>query len=345
MRLPAWAISGIPLAVVTACSSIESIPVGPDEHLAPGCEGNKLYGDPPPPYRITSGGESYVIRNGNAYKGTSLAQGEFVATAYDPHFEEQFVIRDCSIFRKGDNGTDLYPVSKTFESGFDGADVQSLIGIEPGFTSFVLQSPAAPTVADYVKLRACLMNHSCDFRDNRLEITAEAAHEGATGLRATSLGPTSAMQTAKASIDRELMHFIRGDTAHVSLWARVVEGLPYGLIDLESTFFPEADGIRLLIEAGQLEVELKSLERPRFRMTTPVPFPTGAWVHVELEVTFQPDSTGHVRVWQDGALVIDAAGQTLPLPNTIINSLELGITANSAPRTVLDIDSLAVSAK
>ena len=332
--------------ILFACSNpAVPIPSGPDEADAPGCDGGRLYGAPPPPYSIELEGQRYTVRNGKVWKPTTEGNGALVATLYDPAFASAlFSVEGCEIFRFSDDKTQKFPVSKSFATGFEGAaDLQGLINPDAGFTSFTLQSPLAQTVPDYVALRTCLMLRTCDFKDNRLELLAAAAHDGGTGLRATSLGPVGNMITAKTSIDRELVHFIRGDRVKIGAWFRVNEGQPYGLIDLESAIVESAPGPRILLEGTHLEVELKFGTKPRFKANTPRPFPLGAWVHVEVEYQLQPDDTGEVRLWQDGELLIDAKGQTLPLPNTILNSLEVGITANSASRTVLDVDDLVVS--
>ncbi len=322
-----------------------TIPSGPDEGPSPGCDGGKLYGDPPPPYSISIDGQTFTVRNGQVWRPTGEGTGQLFATLYDPGFASRFEFQGCTILRRSDDGTLKVPVLKTFAAEFEAAaDVQGLVGLDAGFTGFVLQSPAAQSIPEYVALRSCLLSRTCDFKDNRLEVVADAAHDGGRGLRATSLGPVGQMVTAKASIESELVHFIRGDVVRLGAWFRAVEGVPYGLIDLESAILESAPGPRILIEGGHLEVELKFADKPRFKQTSPVAFPLGAWVRVDVEFTLQPDATGRVRLWQDGALRIDATGQTLPLPNTILNSLEVGITSNNLGRAVLDVDGLTVSA-
>lgn len=334
------------LLLLAACAAPpQPIPVGADEGEAPGCDGGRLYGAPPPPYAVTVNGQDYVVRAGKVWKPTGNGNGQPISTLYDPAFlTKQFVVEGCTIFRLSDDQTHRFPVAKTFTAGFENAaDLQGLIGPDAGFTGFVLQSPKAPTVPDYVALRACLLLRTCGFKDNRLELLAAAGVDGGVGLRATSEAPVPPMITAKASIESELVHFVRGDVVTIGAWFRVVEGMPYGLVDLESAFLEQAPGPRVLIENGALEVELKWGDKPRFKQAAPaVPLPLGPWVRVEVEYRLEPDGNGHVRLWQDGALLIDAAGQTLPLPNTILNSLELGITANNAGKTVLDLDGVTV---
>jgi len=41
------------------------------------------------------------------------------------------------------------------------------------WNSFTLQSPAAPEVSDYVALRQCILNGTCTFIDNKIELVAD----------------------------------------------------------------------------------------------------------------------------------------------------------------------------
>lgn len=331
------------LAVLGCTPSSTPIPAGPDEVGAPGCDGGLLYGGPPPPYELSFEGQRYVVRSGKVWKPTTAGNGQLFATLYDPTFASMYSVEGCDIFRLADDKVTKFPVSKFFENGFEGAaDVQGLISFDAGYTSFTLQSPQAPTIPDYVALRACLLLRTCTFKDNRLDVLAAAGHDGGVGLRATALAPTGNMITAKASIDRELVHFVRGDVVKIGAWFRVVEGKPFGLIDLEAAYVDQAPGPRVLLVGDHLEVELKFGEKPHFKPSVSRAFPIGPWVRVEVELELQPDATGSVRLWQDGELLIDTKGQTLPLPNTILNSLELGITANNEVKTVLDVDGISV---
>ena len=52
----------------------------------------------------------------------------------------------------------LYPTRRHFEEGFeDATGVKDLIGPERGWTSFTLQSPAAPSIPEYNALRQRIM--------------------------------------------------------------------------------------------------------------------------------------------------------------------------------------------
>lgn len=343
--------------------TIDQLPAGPDEQVEVQCAANPLVGEPPPPYSIVLGGTSYVVRNGFAWvpdgcdwrRAEGQAEGGLYSQPYGAHFAAAYSVQGCEISRVAEDGS-LVPVTKEFDGTFDalgappGPVVCDLLNPVDRFTSFTLQSPAAPEIPDYNALRDCLCEGTCAIVDNQLELLPDAAHDGPLGLRATAVPPTQAMRenghTSKSTIESTLVHIVRGDRVTIQAWVRIQAGggVPYGILDLESTWLETGPGPRLLLEQGALEVELKYGDRPRFRQGAPVPFPIGAWVDVRVVYDVQPDESGHVQVWQDGLMVIDASGQTLPLPNTILNSLEVGITAYNGEgmSASVDVDSLVL---
>lgn len=341
--------------------SVEELPAGPDEAIKNACPSNPLVGEPPPPYEITLGETAYTLRNGFAWvpdgcgwkKAEEQPETGYYAQPYGADFGSAYSVKGCDIARIADDGS-LVPVGKSFDASFDGVSgplACDLLGPTYGFTTFTLQSPEAPQIPDYIALRDCLCDGTCEFRDNRIEVLGNAAHDGVNGIRATAVPPTDAMinegHTSKASIETPLVHYVRGDHVTITAWVRVRAdgGVPYGLIDLESTWIEGAAGPRVLIEGGALEVELKFGDKPRFKQTDPVPFPVGEWVELKVEYDLEPDEKGRVQVSQNGSQVIDARGQTLPLPNTILNSLEMGITAydGKGASAVLDLDSVSAT--
>ncbi|MFO0714431.1 MAG: hypothetical protein U0353_31610 [Sandaracinus sp.] len=332
------------------------LPIGRDEALADtGCPGLVIAGDPPPPYELTLGGRALVLRGGFAWEregdrlcriGEQPERGYYEPPLFDD-FASAFVVQDCALHRRADDGS-LVAVGPRFDADFEGVDdVCSLLGPEHRFTAMTLQSPRAPEVADYVALRQRVCNEHAPFLDNTLTVTAEAAHEGTRGLRSFAVAQDAVLAAgahpSKASVESELVHFVRGDVATIDLWLRVVDGLPLGLVDLETTFVTEHPGPRLLVtEDGHLEGELKWGDRPRFpSLPGASAIPIGRWFHLVVELALEPDDTGHLRVTLDDEVVIDADGQTLPLPNTILNSLELGLTS-ALVETTLDVDDVHV---
>jgi len=57
----------------------------------------------------------------------------------------------------------------------------------------------------------------------------------------------------------------------------------------------------------------------------------GQWVKVSTQIHLSNDNDGHVRIWQDGNLIVDANGATLPLRSAIYRSkLALLLTVTGA---------------
>lgn len=349
-----------PSAPATLCldgTSLDVLPVGRDESLPDtGCPGLVLAGGPPPPYTMTIDGRELVLRGGFVWErqGDRLcripeqaASGYYEPPLFDG-FADAFTVQGCELFRSADDGTRV-GVGRDFAASFEGVDdVCGLLGPVHRFTAITLQSPAAPEVADYVALRNRVCGEGAPFLDNTLEVLADAAHDGSRGLRCFAVAQDAVLAAgghpSKSSIETELVHFVRGDVARIEVWMRVVDGMPLGLLDLETTFVASRPGPRILVrEDGRLEGELKWGDKPRFApLPGASPIPIGRWFRLVVELSLEPDEAGHLRVSIDDEVVIDADGPTLPLPNSILNSLELGLTS-ALIETTLDVDDVVVS--
>jgi len=297
-------------------------------------------------------GTTYKVHGGNAYRvEPRTGRWQFVQRVYDPGFyEKHYVERGGTIFRRADDGS-LVAVRRHFADGFEQATrLADLIGRERGWTSCSLQSPRAPTVADYVALRKRILAEGADFLDNRLEPGDEFAHGGETALRAFSVPPARGMVTAKASLSTELLHLVKGDDVWISLWCRVPAdgGMPFTVLDLETTWIENHPGIRVAIAGGRhVCLQLKSLGNPYYRQTPgmEVEFPRGRWVRLRVHLGLTEADDGVIEVWQDDRKIIDARGRTLVLARAIYNSLEVGITAYSEPGrpATLFVDDVEIS--
>ncbi len=281
-------------------------------------------------------GATYKLYRGGIYRVNERSgRWDFVAEGYDPDFyEKNYQEQDGAIFRKGDDGT-LYRVGQEFSDDFENAKtIRDLIGIERGWTSFTLQSQETPTVEDYVRLRKRILTSQADFMDNRIEPSGEVVRAGNGALRAYAVPRSGDMVTNKASIETVLIHFVRGDDVWFAGWYYVPadSGMPFTLMDLETTWFKEHPGIRIMTFGNKhLGVELKWGAKPTYRQPRgkEIAFPRAQWVHVKFHVTLSEKTDGVVELWQDGTKIVDARGQTLPLAHSIYNSLEVGITAHS----------------
>lgn len=205
------------------------------------------------------------------------------------------------------------------------------------WTDFVLLSPANPTIDDYVALRKCILNHSCDFDDNRIELSEDPDNQLNTCIKFSSVAPLQSMVTAKSSVENTLMFVLQGDEWWFEADYYFDEGFPLTIIDFENKWFSESPGIRLMfLNDSYLTGELKYGTKPLFRQseTSPVAFPSKQWVHLKIYSLADASGKGQFTVWQDGVKIIDLAGQTLPTSNSVLTSLEIGITATAQSAVV-----------
>jgi hypothetical protein len=304
--------------------------------------------------------ELTVVEKGTTYKlyraalwqvNPRAGKWEFVKQVYDPDFyAKNYVEQEGTIYRKTAKG-DLVPVRRRFADGFEDArTIRDLISLERGWTEFTLQSPKFPQIRDYVQLRKRLLKGQSDFVDNRVEPTSEVVHSGRGALKTFCVAPSPAMVCAKSSIASELLHFVRGDDVWFSGWYQVPEGsgMPFTVMDLETTWISESPGIRIMIAGGKHACfELKWGAKPKYRQPKgkELPFPTGRWVHLKAHLKLSEKDDGVIELWQDGSKIVDARGQTLPLAHSIYNSFEIGISAHNdrgKPAT-LYVDDVAIT--
>ena len=300
----------------------------------------------------TEDGSTYKLHQGNLYRVNPWSKKwDFIKTYYDPDFyEKNYVERDGNIFRKGDQG-ELVAVGKAFSDDFEGAaKLVDLIGIKRGWTAFTLQSPKAPTVSDYVKLRSRILKGESDFLDNRIETSSEVVHGGNTSLKSVSVPPNRSMVTAKSSLSTELLYFVKGDDVWISIWCRVPpdSGMPFTVLDLETTWIAEHPGIRIVITDGKyVAFQLKAAGHAYYRQPRgkEVLFPKDQWVNLKAHLKLSEKDDGLIELWQDGQKIIDTRGQTLVLANTIYNSLEIGTSAynEQGKSATLYVDDVSIS--
>jgi len=70
--------------------------------------------------------------------------------------------------------------------------------------------------------------------------------------------------------------------------------------------------------------------------------PRRQWVNIQVHFLLD-EKNEQFRLWIDSELVIDDRGQTLPLANTILDSVEVGISAKQE-ECVFYLDDMKVSA-
>jgi len=259
---------------------------------------------------------------------------------YDQYFEPDFLSKNYlidgnNIFHLWEGGQKIN-IKKTLADDFENYQQYTDIfisGVEDtakNWMDMVLLSPAFPTIDAYVSLRKCIMNHTCNFVDNRIDLSADPVNSANKAIKFFSIAPTSSMITAKSSIENTLLFADRGDEVNYEARYYISKGMPETILDLENKWFDESPGIRLmLLNDDYLVAELKYGLKPLYRQigTTNIGFPKNQWVKLKVYFLLDCNSNGIVKVWQNDVLIIDQKGQTLPTSNSIQTNIEIGITA------------------
>lgn len=298
------------------------------------------------------GGEISYLIEGNMYRRDAKAgKLAFVDHWYDPDFYEQnFVMSDGVVNQRDPNTGKLYPMRRHFVEDFENATrLTDLMNENRGWTNMALESPKTPGVPQSNALVKQILRGEATYIDNRVEPSGEIVHTGKSALKCYCVPKSPDMITTKASISSFFMHFRKGDDVWFRGWYYLAEGgRPFTVMDLESTWIKKHPGMRICMpESGFLQVELKWTGKPTHRQARgqELPFPVGRWVELRLHLRLTETQDGIIELWQDGLKIIDSKGQTLPLANTIYDSLEIGISANGFDQrpATLYVDDVAVS--
>ncbi len=288
----------------------------------------------------TLDGVPYVLADdGNVFRIISeRGTWTWVDRIFDPESIARNIVKEGdAVFRVDLDSGKRYQLLKEFADGFEDVPedvdgLRSLIGEDRKWTEFTLQTPRTPDVSDYVALRNQILAAKAGFLDASVGPSRLHAHRGQQSLRCICPAKSSAMVCAKASLGTGFVHFEQDEHFWFQAWLRIDGSTrPFTLADLEGREVKGSPGIRLMLFDGQeLGVELKALEKPKYRQTSEakVVFPTDQWVQVTWHVFLHPDE-GHVQVWQDEQLVVDTHGPTLPFRGMMYDNLEVGISAHS----------------
>ena len=289
--------------------------------------------------KIYSNGEAWILDDETC---------SFVANYFDPQYiDKNYLITDSVIYIKTDDGN-LFPTRnnyfETFESSNNFLELLATSIADTGkyWTSFVLQSPLAPTVSDYVALRTCLLNGTCNFLDNRIDLIEDPDNPSNHILQFSAVAPSANMVTSKCSFESALPYFPQGSDLWFEAKFNVRNNRPFSLVDFENNFFEESPGPRIVFRNNCLAIENKFGSKLNYLQDNPIEFPIQTWVSVKIHLKFSAANNGLVQLWQNGNLIIDKSGITLPLSNSIQNSLEVGISATSN-NSILWVDDIRIS--
>ena len=273
---------------------------------------------------LTQSGEAYV----QDHNGCT-----FLLQYFTPGWDDIYVETDSGIYITTDEG-DLFAIENSFiddmevYTAFPDMIAMSIDDTLKHWTSFTLQSPLAPTLEAYVALRACILYGSCDFLDNRQDISTDPADATNQVLKCTAVPPSADMVTSKSSIERGFIYFKEGDDLWFESRFFISSGMPFSLVDFENRYFDQSPGPRLIISGNKLAIENKFEEKITYYPPEVAPdVPVGEWFTVKVHLTFSTNNSGVIEVWQNNTLVMSVNGVNLPLGNSIQNSLEIGVTA------------------
>lgn len=295
-------------------------------------------------------GSTYKLYQGGLWRvNFSLGKWEFVEQIYDPaYYAKNYVEHEGLFYRKPDKGK-IIPVKRQLVDDFENTETFRDLFDLNRWTECELLSPKAPTVKDNVKLRKQLLKGETNFLDNRIEPTAKQVHSGKESLKFFSVPPTPEMICSKSSLTSEMLHFVKGDDVWISAWFYVPKGsgMPFSLIDLETTWMKQHPGIRIVILDGKYACFQLKWNKRYYQQSKglEVAFPFDQWVHLKAHIKLSEKEDGIIELWQDGAKIINSNGQTLVLANMIYNSFEIGITAcvNRTSSAIMYMDDVSIS--
>ncbi len=271
---------------------------------------------------------------------------EFLFQYFDPDFaSDNYTTMGTDVFFKVDN--ELVPIKNDFQEDFETKSTLSnlfstdISSPDLFWTNMTLQSPATPEVEEYVALSKCILDGSCDFIDNKLEIVPSPTDSDNTVLKFTAIAPTANMVTSKTSISTILNYFVKGADLWFEADYYIISGKPFTLVDFETSYFEVSPGPRVVLRNNKLGIENKfgaKLEYPGNGPDVPV----GAWFKLKVHLQFSSTDNGIIELWQDGEQVVNATGINLPTSNAIQNILEMGISATQEGCELL-VDNMRIS--
>jgi len=299
--------------------------------------------------RVEYQGLVYEVEEGWVYQVIDQSR-EPLFSYYDPYFVTNNYSTNSGNHFRLVNGYGYVPSRNGYVEDFENINtITDLIGPAPAnWTSMTLQSPAAPTVDEYVALRRQILNLQSDFIDNRIDMTSSRVHNGDSAVRFYAVAPSGGLDHTKTSLDNDLVYFEKGDTFRFSSWFYLEQGRPDSIMDLESSYIDEAPGVRIVLDDERRpSVELKFATKPLYKMNPPATakFPINEWVKIELKLYLSDeDNEGRVELWMNGSKIIDRFGRTMTLFDAVYDSLQVGVTANSSSSaTILYADEISVS--
>ena len=292
------------------------------------------------------GEEVFIYEDGKLYTNIN-GLCAFTLQYFEPNFLENNYLTDNSgTFLK--DGGDLFPTKNNYVENFDNQSafkelfINSITDTDLYWTNFTLQSPAAPEVSDYVALSQCILDETCTFIDNKIELVNNPVNISNKVLKFTSVPPTANMITSKASISSILNFYLKDSDVWFEADYFIEDGMPYSIVDFENSYFHQSPGPRVVIRNNKLEFENKFGSKLNIINNSGMSVTKNQWFTLKVHLKYSNESNGIIEIWQDGIKIISETGINLPTSNSIQNILEVGITASSAG-CVLLFDNMIIS--
>lgn len=188
------------------------------------------------------------------------------------------------------------------------------------------------------------------YPNNSVSLDSSFSRSGSQCMVFRAEFATAEGGASKASMAKQKMAFFEGDTASISAWY-YIEGDAAAqwmfLMDFEEqAAIGAGPGMRLALVDDAITLEHK-YPNPNVHQPSgeEILFPRDQWVHLRMETLLSQRKDGYVKVYQDGALIIDQ-DEWNTLPKDILyfqqgtkgmyTSIEFGITANTSdsPMTI-----------
>ncbi|MBL8028424.1 MAG: T9SS type A sorting domain-containing protein [Fibrobacteres bacterium] len=282
------------------------------------------------------GNEYRLYTNGKIFIKDTSGNCTFYQQYFDPDFTAKYVFSGNQLYFKISEN-ELFRIRNSITDSFSHGShlrdciAKSMADSNLNWFTAILQSPLAKTIPEYVALRTCIFNATCDFKDNRIDFAPDPLDSTNKCMKFTAFAPTSDMITSKSSIENTALYFVENDTVQFEAKYFIKTGMPTTLVDFENQWFEGSPGMRILVSGGKLSIEMKYGQKPVYRQRPgkEISLPVGRWFHVKLRMAYRYDNTAPIKLWQDGQLIIDTIGRTLPTTNSIPTNLEVGISATS----------------
>lgn len=250
----------------------------------------------------------------------------------DTVLDDFTVVDETGDYVLADAGDGLVKYYKAFRFDFGDSDFRNWFG-EGKWSTMTLLSPQVRSAMANRGLREDILAGNADFVENRID-----AEDGA--VRFTSVNAKKVMTATKTLLENNRLWFIKGN----DLWFKadffLDEYVPYSIAAFREEGRKFRPGPEVIIwEQRYLGLELGSAPEARLEQRD-VSVPYGQWFEVKVHMKLD-DVSGKVHIWQDGELVLEGEMQTLVAANSLLNVLEVGITA-SAPVGML-VDNVEIS--